>query len=434
MRDYIRGLLGPVGRKNGWQLAEYAGRRTPDRLQRLLNGARWDADEIRDDLQHYVAERLGEPDGILILDDTGFLKKGTISAGVQRRYSGTAGRTENCRIGVFAAYATTRGRALVDHELYLPKSWTDDRDRCRAAHIPDERTFATKPDLAKTMVLRAIASPLPIAWVTADSAYGQERRLRRMLEETGLGYVLAVPQSQQVPHFGRIDHLFSQAPDEAWERRSCGDGAKGPRVYRWAALQIASIEDFDGELPTHQRWALARRSISKPPGDRLLPRLRTARHHGRAPGPRRRNALGHRGSFPGRQERVRPRPVRSPPLHRLDAARHSGHAGARLPGGHGRRRRGKRGSRNGSCLVPLTVAEVRRLLATGHPPATHAHQSLTRARALRWSQWRRRRQAVACRCHYRRRLHTIEGRSGPRHARSSPRRIATCESEQPSPA
>ncbi|MFI5689499.1 IS701 family transposase [Streptomyces sp. NPDC051636] len=151
-----------------------------------------------------------------------------------------------------------------DRELYLPKSWTDDRDRCRAAHIPDERAFATKPDLAKAMVLRAIASPLPIAWVTADAAYGQEWRLRRMLEETGLGYVLSVPKSQQVPHFGRIDHLFSQAPNEAWERRSCGDGAKGPRVYHWAALQITCIEDFEGEMPTHQRWALARRSISKP--------------------------------------------------------------------------------------------------------------------------------------------------------------------------
>nr|WP_079195208.1 transposase [Streptomyces acidiscabies] len=133
-------------------------------------------------------------------------------------------------MGVFAAYATTRGRALVDRGLYLPKSWTDDCDRCRAAHVPDERAFATKPDLAKAIVLRAIASPLPITWVTADAAYGQERRLHRMLEETGLGHVLAVPKSQQVPHFGRIDHLFSQAPDEAWEKRSCGDGAKGPRI------------------------------------------------------------------------------------------------------------------------------------------------------------------------------------------------------------
>ncbi|WP_372482260.1 IS701 family transposase [Streptomyces glomeratus] len=264
MRDYVRALLGPVGRKNGWQLAEHAGHRTPDGLQRLLNGATWNADDVRDDLQTYVADKLGEADGVLILDDTGFVKKGTTSAGVQRQYSGTAGRTENCQIGVFAAYATSRGRALVDRELYLPKSWTDDRQRCRAAKIPDERVFATKPELARAMVLRALASPLPIAWVTADAAYGQEWRFRRMLEEAAVGYVLAVPKSQPVPHFGRIDYLFSQAPDEAWEQRSCGDGAKGLRVYDWAAVQLPVIEDFDGERPTHHRWALARRSINRP--------------------------------------------------------------------------------------------------------------------------------------------------------------------------
>lgn len=157
-----------------------------DGLQRLLDGATWNADDVRDDLQTYVAGKLGEADGVLILDDTGFVKKGTTSAGVQRQYSGTAGRTENCQIGVFAAYATTRGRALVDRELYLPKSWTDDRERCRAAKIPDERTFATKPELARAMVLRALASPLPIAWVTADAAYGQEWRFRRTLEETAV--------------------------------------------------------------------------------------------------------------------------------------------------------------------------------------------------------------------------------------------------------
>ncbi|WP_371100909.1 IS701 family transposase [Streptomyces sp. PU_AKi4] len=211
-------------------------------------------------LQAYVAERLGEADGVLILDDTGFVKKGTTSAGVQRQYSGTAGRTENpprgtpSQIGVFAAYATTHGRAPADRELYLPKSWTDDRERCRAAKIPDERVFATKPELARAMVLRALASPLPIAWVTADAAYGQEWRFRRALEETAVGYVLAVPKSQPVPRFGRIDHLFSQAPDEAWEQRSCGNGAKGPRVYDWAAVQLPVIEDFDSERPTHHRW------------------------------------------------------------------------------------------------------------------------------------------------------------------------------------
>jgi SRSO17 transposase len=241
MRDYVRGLLGPVGRKNGWQLAEYAGHETPDGLQRLLASCRWEPDEVRDDLQDYVAQTLGHSDGVLILDDTGFLKKGTTSAGVQRQYSGTAGRTENCQIGVFAAYASSKGRALVDRELYLPKSWTEDPDRCRAAKIPAARAFATKPELARTIVLRALVSALPIAWVTADAAYGQEWRFRDTLEEAGVGYVLAVPKSQQVKYqigSWRIDHLLTGAPDEAWERLSCGEGAKGPRVYDWAAAKL----------------------------------------------------------------------------------------------------------------------------------------------------------------------------------------------------
>ncbi|MER8226560.1 IS701 family transposase [Streptomyces sp. NPDC094143] len=264
MRAYVNGLLGPVGRKNSWQLAEYVGHRTSAGLQNLLNRVRWSPDEVRDDLQEYVAEKLGEPGGVLIIDDTGFLKKGTVSAGVQRQYSGTAGRTENCQIGVFAAYASQRGRALVDRELYLPKSWTADRDRCGAAKIPEERDFATKGDLAKAMIQRALASPLPIAWVTADSAYGQEWRLRRMLEEAGVGYVLAVPKSQPVPALGRIDLVIAQAPDEAWERHSCGEGAKGPRVYDWAAAKLPAVYDFDGDQPTHDRWVLARRSLARP--------------------------------------------------------------------------------------------------------------------------------------------------------------------------
>ncbi|MCX4635214.1 IS701 family transposase [Streptomyces sp. RPA4-5] len=265
MRDYVRGLLAAVERKNGWQLAEYAGHRGPAGFQHLLNGASWDADAVRDDLSQYVAERLGTPDGVLIVDDTGFLKKGTVSAGVQRQYSGTAGRTENCQIGVFAAYASPKGRALVDRELYLPKSWTADADRCRAAKIPDSRGFATKGELARAMILRALASPLPIAWVTGDCAYGQEWRMRRTLEEAGVGYVLAVPKSQQLhAPFGRIDQAIADAPDQAWERRSCGDGAKGPRLYDWAADRLPVIDVFDGDRPTHQRWVLARRSLGRP--------------------------------------------------------------------------------------------------------------------------------------------------------------------------
>ncbi|MEW1551063.1 IS701 family transposase [Streptomyces tsukubensis] len=191
------------------------------------------------------------------MDDTGFLKKGTTSAGgaaaVLRH-----GRTESCQIGVFAAYATPKGRALVDRELYLPRSWTDDADRCRAAKIPGSRGFAT-------MVLRALASPLPIAWVTGDCAYGQEWRMRRTLEEAGVGYVLAVPKSQELQApFGRIDQAIAEAPGEAWERCSCGDGAKGPRVYDWAAARLSAIGVFDGDRPTHQRWVLPRRSVARP--------------------------------------------------------------------------------------------------------------------------------------------------------------------------
>ncbi|WP_443042028.1 IS701 family transposase [Streptomyces sp. B21-079] len=264
MRAYVHGLIGPVGRKNSWQLAEHAGHRTPSGLQHLLGRACWDPDDVRDDLQEYVAEKLGDAAGVLIIDDTGFIKKGTVSAGVQRQYSGTAGRTENCQIGVFAAYASAKGRALVDRELYLPKSWMSDRNRCRAARIPEEREFATKGDLAKAMVRRALASPLPIAWVTADSAYGQEWRLRGMLEEAGVSYVLAVPKSQHVHALGRIDFAIAQAPDDAWERHSCGSGAKGPRIYDWAAARLPAIDDFDGDQPTHQRWVLARRSLARP--------------------------------------------------------------------------------------------------------------------------------------------------------------------------
>ncbi len=238
-RAYLLGLLSKTERKNCWQPAEQAGHARPGPMQRLLRYARWDADAVRDDLRAYVLEHFGTDGGVLIVDETGFVKKGRASAGVQRQYSGTAGRTENCQIGVFAAYSSRRGRALVDRELYLPKSWTSDPDRCAAAKIPDDRTFATKGDLAKVMVARALASPLPIAWVTADSAYGQEWRFRRMLEEAGVGYVLAVPKSQHVHGTGRIDFAIVQAPEDAWERHSCGSGAKGPARLRLGRSQAA---------------------------------------------------------------------------------------------------------------------------------------------------------------------------------------------------
>src|SRR5687767_15487702 len=179
---YIRGLLSTTERKNGWQLAEHLGDATPDGLQHLLARAAWDADAVRDDLTRYAAEHLGRPGGVLVVDETGFLKKGTKSVGVARQYSGTAGRIENCQIGVFLAYASPRaagGHAFLDRELYLPKEWADDMGRRREAGVPDETTFATKPQLARRMLARALDAGGPFAWVTGDEVYGSERRLRR---------------------------------------------------------------------------------------------------------------------------------------------------------------------------------------------------------------------------------------------------------------
>ena len=192
-RAYVRGLLAPLASNNGWTLAEAAGDATPDGMQRLLNAAAWDADGVRDDVRGYVARHLGGAGGVLVVDETGFVKKGTRSAGVQRQYSGTAGRVENCQLGVFLAYAAARGRALVDRELCLPKSWTDDRDRCREAGVPDDVQFAAKAELARRMIGRTLDAGVPAAWVTADEAYGKDGRFRDWLEQSRIGYVAAVP-------------------------------------------------------------------------------------------------------------------------------------------------------------------------------------------------------------------------------------------------
>jgi len=260
-RAYVRGLLAPLASKNGWTLAEAAGDATPDGMQRLLNAAAWDADGVRDDARGYVARHLGSADGVLVVDETGFLKKGTRSAGVQRQYSGTAGRVENCQLGVFCAYVTGKGRALIDRELYLPKSWTDDRDRCREAAVPDDTGFATKPELARLMLGRALDAGVPAAWVTADEAYGRDGKFRSWLEQRRIGYVVAVDSRQAVPGSAgtsRADVLAKHAPDRAWKRRSCGNGSKGPRVFDRAAATLPA----DGtEPPGWSRCLLVRRSL-----------------------------------------------------------------------------------------------------------------------------------------------------------------------------
>ena len=258
---YLRGLLAPLERRNGWTLAEQAGHVSPDGLQGMLGSAAWDRDAVRDDVRDYVVEAIGEPGGVLVADETGFVKKGRRSAGVQRQYSGTAGKTENCQIGTFLCYATGRGRALIDRELYLPRSWTDDRDRCRDAAVPDEVEFATKPEQARTMIERAVAAGVPFGWFTADEAYGQNPGLRRWLEEQDIAYVMATRCDDEVPAglrtTTRVDALIARVRPGAWRRMSCGDGAHGPRVYDWASVAIRR------SFPHGRRgWVLARRSLS----------------------------------------------------------------------------------------------------------------------------------------------------------------------------
>jgi len=262
---YVRGLLAPLERKNSWTLAERAGEAAPDGMQRLLAAADWDADEVRNDVRDYVVAHLGDPSGVLVVDETGFLKKGAKSAGVARQYSGTAGRIENCQIGVFLGYATSAGRTFLDRELYLPQAWAEDRDRCREAGIPDEVEFATKPELAMRMITRAVDAGVPAGWVTGDEVYGQHARLRRMLEEREMPYVLAVPVNQRVIALVdskvaelRADALAAMLPAQAWKKISAGTGAKGPRLYHWARAAIRPLED------THSYWLLVRRSLTDP--------------------------------------------------------------------------------------------------------------------------------------------------------------------------
>jgi SRSO17 transposase len=259
---YLRGLLSLAERKNSWQLAEETGDATPDGFQYLLARADWAADAVRDELRVYIRQHLSDPHGVMVIDETGFLKKGRHSAGVARQYSGTAGKVENCQIGVFVAYASRLGHALLDRELYLPVEWTNDRERCRSAGVPDDRDFATKPELAQEMLARTFAAGMPAHWVTGDSVYGNARQLRMWLEGQPQAYVLAVSGQEYVRLDGRqrqVKTLVAALPPEGWTRLSAGEGTKGPRWYDWRWLPLA-----DPQEPGWCRWLLVRRSLSLP--------------------------------------------------------------------------------------------------------------------------------------------------------------------------
>jgi len=270
---FLDGLLGPERRKTGWMRAEAAGDPGPWRQQAVLGRSRWDADALRDLVRDYALEALAAPDAVLVLDETGFLKQGTASCGVQRQYTGSAGKITNGQIGVFAAYVSDRGHAFIDRRLYLPKSWTGQPERLRAAHVPAAMRFATKPAIAVAMIERALEAGVAFAWVAADSIYGVGE-VEKVLRQAGKGYVLGVTGTHpfcswgKAPVAGTAEEIAGALPASAWVRLSAGDGTKGPRQYDWAYLELADLEAEEVGCPEPGTWTrglLVRRSLSDAP-------------------------------------------------------------------------------------------------------------------------------------------------------------------------
>jgi SRSO17 transposase len=275
VKRYLVGLLGKIERKNGWQMAEAIGERDPQGVQRLLNSAKWDADLVRDELHEYVVEHLGDEEtGILIVDETGFLKKGAKSVGVARQYTGTAGDTVNCQVGVFLAYASEKGTAFIDRALYLPGEWANDPKRRVEAGVPEEVAFANKIELAKRMLGRAFGAEVPAKWVSADSFYGRSHEFRAWLEERGRSYAVMVPKTNAIPLEGRkkrIERHVERLSEDAFSEVRPTQGSSGRRPWEWACLELAP----DPEKGM-RRWLLVRRSTDDPLDRRL----------GRSRGPR----------------------------------------------------------------------------------------------------------------------------------------------------
>ncbi|MDQ3707252.1 MAG: IS701 family transposase [Chloroflexota bacterium] len=277
VKAYLQALLSPVERKNSWQLAERSGEATPDGMQRLLSTAVWDADVVGNELRRYVLDCLGDEQAVLVIDETGFLKQGNKSAGVKRQYSGTAGRVENCQVGVFLAYATPHGTAFIDRELFLPKEWVDNPPRRREAHIPDEVVGATKPELAKTMLQRAFEAGVQAAWVTGDAVYSTYG-MRSWLEDERQPHVFAVASNFHVWTWGnqgprqiQVKGIVDEFNEANWQRLSAGMGSKGERLFDWAWVSTSELtveSSAVGLGPVieegFERWVLARRSLDDP--------------------------------------------------------------------------------------------------------------------------------------------------------------------------
>jgi SRSO17 transposase len=388
------GMLSGLERRNCWTIAEQRGDLTPDGLQHLLARAKWDADCVRDDLRGYVVEAFGEADAVLVVDETGDLKKGEHSVGVQRQYTGTAGRIENAQVAVYLTYAARRGHALIDRALYLPKSWTNDAERCRTTGVPDGVEFATKPALATAMISRAIQAGVPAAWVAGDEVYGADPVLRRVIRGHQLGYALQVAANRRVPTQAgplRVDELAARMQGSAWQRYPCGPGSKGPRYYDWAwiALLPETDDDHDG-----QHHLLIRRT----PSTGELAYLRCYSPHPvtlstlvRVAGQRWRieeSFQSAKGLVGLDQHQVR----RWTSWHRWTTLAMLAHAFLAVATAIERDH-----TPAPAGLIELTVNEFRRLFDAQLLTDTHTINTL-----LAWSRWRRRHQARARECHYRR--------------------------------
>ena len=395
-RGYLLGLLSDVERRTCWQLAEQAGDVSPHRMQRLLGEAVWDADAVRDDVRGYVVDRLGDAGGVLIVDDTGDLKKGTHTVGVQRQYTGTAGRIENSQVAVFLAYAVPAGATLIDRELYLPRCWADDPGRRAAAGVPEAVGFATKHTLARRMLDRALDGGVPAAWVAGDEFYGGDARLRRNLQGRGVGYVLAVAKSHRVVRHRaiageRADRIAAALPRRAWNRYSAGPGSKGARDYDWAFVNIVAPEDeraaggrhtlmirrriSDGQLAFYRCWT------HHPQGLPTLVKVAGTRWHIETGFQTAKNTTGLDEHQVRRWDSWYRHTTLVLLAHAILAVIAAAEATRPQPAG----------------LIPLTLPEIRRLFAIF---AATVH---TIAHRLAWSLWRRHHQANARTSHYRHR-------------------------------
>ncbi len=411
--SYLRSLIGTSGRKNGWQIAEAAGESTPDGMQRLLGAARWDAGQVRDDLRSYVVEHFGEPEAVLIVDETGFLKRGNKSVGVKRQYSGTAGRTENCQVGVFLCYASASGTAFIDRALYLPREWAKDQGRRAEAGIPEEVGFTTKPALAQRMLERAFEARVPARWVVADALYGSNRSLRMFLERREQPFVLAVKGDESLwtltdrgPAQVRADELANELRPDGWRRLSVGEGSKGERLYEWALVPLLRLQLTEEER-AWGHWLLVRRSIEDA-DEKIAYNMVFAPREGvtlqelvKVAGARWRIEDGFgaaKGEFGLDDYEVR----KWIAWHRHITLCLLAHAFVGVVRSEEVRKR-----KTPEDLLPLTLPEVRRLLCSLYLAKLPKERTV-----LSWSCWRRRHQLRAKRCHYRRRLERLQRGNG----------------------